>query len=131
GYTNLIVRVNPEGEFALPTEYRTSESAAKSYLEATYPFFAVTVEKRMVDVKFKYREEGGETVYEVTNMSELSEYMEGKNLIGDWNLGRHQAVFALLADGTRLSLNGDTFDAYGENVPLKLVLVLYNQVPVE
>ena len=131
GYTNLIVKVNPEGEFALPESVRTSESAATSYLEESYPFFAVTVEKRTVDVKFKYKEEGGETVYEVTNTSELSDYMNGKNLIGDWNLGAHQAVFALLEDGTALSLDGDTFDVYGENVPLTLVMVLYNQVPVD
>jgi hypothetical protein len=94
-------------------------------VEKNYPLFAVTVEERIVDVYIKNQE--GESFPDYT-ASDLSQYMSGNKLLG--NLDTPQVAFALLSDGTRLLPDGGSFDAYGENVPLTLVFVRYNQIPL-
>ena len=124
GYTNLVVKTNPEGTLVMPSEVKKTPAAAKTYLEEQFgSLFAVTIEQRApVGVRFQQSSEGPMVV---PNQTDLSEYQQNGLFFGDVEYTGEQVVFALLSDGTKLTLDGDAFDVYGENVPLTLVVVTY------
>ena len=124
GYTNLVVKTNPAGSLTLSSDLRKNPLAAQDYLEEQLgSLFAVTIEQREpVGVQFQQTDMG---MMVVPDQTSLSEYQENGQFFGDVEYTGPQVVFGLLSDGTKLKLDGTPFDAYGENVPLKLVVVTY------
>lgn len=127
GYTNLVVKTNPAGKLALSSELLKNPLAAKNYLEEEFgSLFAVMIDdsREPVGVLFQQTELGPVVV---PNQSDLSEYQQNGKFFGDVEYGGEQVAFILL-DGTKLRPEDASFDVYGENVPLTLVVVTYYSI---